>query len=151
MIGRAKLIGLNHVALEVRDIDEALDFLGRYFDFGLRGRSDTAAFLDMGDQFLALMQVDAPHRDDTRHFGLVVDDRDRLRARMEADGVEFVSDNRFDFLDPSGNRIEIVAYPDIQFLKPRAVLDRLGRADLRKTEAALDELRDGGIVPPDDA
>ncbi len=147
----SKLVGINHVALEVGDIAAALEFYGRYFDFSLRSQSDTAAFIDMGDQFLAFSKVDAPHRDNVRHFGLVVDNRDGLRARMEADGVEFVSEKRFDFLDPWGNRVEIVPYADIQFLKARSALDKLGMAGLRKSDAALEELRNKGIAPPADA
>jgi len=145
------LIGINHVALEVGDIDAALAFYGRYFRFELRGRSDGAAFIDLGDQFLALMRTGTEQIDRTRHFGLVVDDREGLRARMEADGVTFVSDKRFDFLDPWGNRVEIVAYPDIQFLKGRAVLKAMGQGDLRKAAGALEELRDKGIEPPEDS
>ncbi|MEO3413571.1 VOC family protein [Roseovarius sp. CAU 1744] len=142
---RPNLIGINHVALEVGNIDAALAFYGKYFRFNLRGRGERAAFIDMGDQFLALMQVDDIQTDETRHFGLVVDDRDGLRARMEADGVPFVSEKRFDFLDPWGNRVEIVAYPDIQFMKRPEVLAAMGQAGLSKSEAALEELRDKGI------
>lgn len=148
---RPALIGINHVALEVGDLDAALEFYGRFFRFELRGRSDHGAFLDMGDQFLALMKVDETTRDETRHFGLVVDDREGLRERLDAAGVEIVSEKRLDFLDPWGNRVEIVPYADIQFLKDRAVLDSLGHEDLRKTDAAKRELSDKGITPPDNA
>ena len=89
--------------------------------------------------------------DNHRHFGLVVDDREGLRARMEAAGITFVSDKRFDFLDPWGNRVEVVAYPDIQFLKTREVLDASGHEGLRKSNDALAELKEKGITPPDDA
>lgn len=144
---RPNLIGINHVALEVGDIGEALAFYGTYFRFELRGRSEGAAFIDMGDQFLALMQVDDIQTDSIRHFGLVVDDREGLRARMEADGIPFVSEKRFDFLDPWGNRVEIVPYPDIQFLKFQEVLAAMGQAGLRKSDAALAELLEKGIAP----
>lgn len=147
---RPKLIGINHVALEVGDIDDALAFYGQFFEFELRGRGERMAFIDLGDQFLALSAVDEPTRDDERHFGLVVDDRDGLRARLEAAGVEIVTERRLDFLDPWGNRVEIVPYADIQFLKARAVLDHLG-SDLKKTEAARAELAGKGIAPPEDA
>ncbi|MCB1362481.1 MAG: VOC family protein [Rhodobacteraceae bacterium] len=147
---RPNLVGINHVALEVGDIEEALAFYGRYFRFDLRGRGDHAVFIDIGDQFLALMQSDRAGADGIRHFGLVVDDRDGLRARMEADGVTFVSDQRFDFLDPWGNRVEIVEYADIQFVKAREVLNNMGRTDLHKSPRALSELRDKGIAPEDD-
>ena len=148
---RPKLVGINHVALEVGDIKEALDFYGKWFDFELRGRGEGSAFLDMGDQFLALMEVEEITTDSHRHFGLVVDDREGLRARMEEAGITFVSDKRFDFLDPWGNRVEVVAYPDIQFLKPREVLDASGHEGLRKSDAALAELKEKGISPPGDA
>ncbi len=148
---KPRLLGINHVALEVGDIDEALAFYGRFFEFELRGHSREMAFIDLGDQFIALSAGRRQPTDDDRHFGLVVDDREGLRARMEAAGVEFVSENRFDFLDPWGNRVEIVPYDDIQFLKDRAVLQALGADASRKTDAARQELREKGIAPPEDA
>ncbi len=148
---KPRLIGINHVALEVGDIDEALAVYGRFFEFELRGHSKKMAFIDLGDQFLALMVGRRQPTDDGRHFGLVVDDREGLRARMEAAGVEFVAEKRFDFLDPWGNRFEIVPYDDIQFLKDRAVLQALGANASRKTEAAREELREKGIEPPAEA
>lgn len=150
MTAKPKLLGINHVALEVGDIDAALDFYGRFFDFELRGRGETMAFIDLGDQFLALSQVDEIQRDEERHFGLVVDDREGLRQRLEDAGVEIVTPKRLDFMDPWGNRIEIVPYIDIQFLKDRAVLDKLG-TELRKTDSAKAELRRKGITPPANA
>ncbi|MGR3715657.1 MAG: VOC family protein [Thermohalobaculum sp.] len=148
---KPRLLGINHVALEVGDIDEALAFYGRFFEFELRGHSKKMAFIDLGDQFIALSAGRRQPTDNDRHFGLVVDDREGLRARMEAAGVEFVSENRFDFLDPWGNRVEIVPYRDIQFLKDRAVLQALGADTLHKTDAARDELRGKGIEPGADA
>ena len=148
---KPRLLGINHVALEVGDIDEALAFYGRFFEFELRGRGEKMAFIDLGDQFIALIAGREQPADAERHFGLVVDDREGLRARMEAAGVEFVSDKRFDFLDPWGNRVEIVPYDDIQFLKHRAVLQALGADASRKTEAAREELRGKGIEPGADA
>ncbi|MEM7507776.1 MAG: VOC family protein [Pseudomonadota bacterium] len=147
MTTKPKLIGINHVALEVGDIDAALDFYGQFFDFELRGRGETMAFIDLGDQFLALSRVEEIQRDEERHFGLVVDDREGLRQRLEAAGVEIVTPKRLDFMDPWGNRVEIVPYVDIQFLKDRAVLDHLS-TDIAKTDAAKAELRDKGIEPP---
>ena len=149
MPDRPRLIGINHVALEVGSIDEALDFYGQFFDFTLRGRSDTMAFIDMGDQFLALATPREQPRDDGRHFGLVVDHREDLRKRLEDAGVEIVTEKRLDFMDPWGNRIEVVDYRDIQFLKDRAVLQALDRGDLHKTDAAVAELSDKGIDPAD--
>lgn len=148
---KPRLIGINHVALEVGDIDEALAFYGRFFEFTLRGRGEDMAFIDLGDQFVALSAGRRQQPDEHRHFGLVVDDREGLRARLEAAGVEIVSERRLDFLDPWGNRIEIVPYEDIQFLKDRAVLRALGAEALKKTDAARAELAGKGIEPPADA
>ena len=117
-----RLIGINHVALEVGDVDEALAFYGKIFSFTLRGRGKGQAFIDLGDQFLALMQTETPHRDGARHFGLVVDYRARVRVLAEAAGAKMVDGPFVDFLDPWGNRIEIVAYADIQFSKAPNVL-----------------------------
>jgi catechol 2,3-dioxygenase-like lactoylglutathione lyase family enzyme len=148
---RPRLIGINHVALEVGDIDEALAFYGQFFDFELRGRpSKEMAFIDLGDQFLALSAGRHQPPDTDRHFGLVVDDREGLRARMEAAGVKFTSAKRMDFLDPWGNQVEVVPYRDIQFLKARPVLEKLGAGELRKNENARAELREKGIEPPSD-
>jgi catechol 2,3-dioxygenase-like lactoylglutathione lyase family enzyme len=149
---KPRLLGINHVALEVGNIDEALAFYGRFFDFRLRGRhGDQMAFIDLGDQFLALIAGRKQPTDGGRHFGLVVDDREGLRAKLEAAGVELVDEKRLDFLDPWGNRFEIVPYDDIQFLKDRAVLRALGADASRKTNAARDELRGKGIEPGEDA
>jgi catechol 2,3-dioxygenase-like lactoylglutathione lyase family enzyme len=148
---KPRLVGINHVALEVGDVEEALAFYGRFFTFELRGRGEGMAFIDMGDQFLALSEPRDGGPDAHRHFGLVVDYREGLRARLEEAGVEMVSEKRLDFLDPWGNRIEVVAYPDIQFVKQRGALDRIGAGRLRKSEAARKELREKGIEPPDDA
>jgi catechol 2,3-dioxygenase-like lactoylglutathione lyase family enzyme len=149
--GKPRLLGINHVALEVDDIGEALAFYGRFFSFELRGRGEKMAFIDLGDQFIALIAGREQPPDSERHFGLVVDDREGLRARLEAAGVEMVDDKRLDFLDPWGNRFEIVPYDDIQFLKDRAVLRALGADASRKTDAAREELRGKGIEPPADA
>ena len=149
---KPRLLGINHVALEVGDIDEALAFYGRFFDFELRGRhGNEMAFIDLGDQFLALIAGRKQPTDDGRHFGLVVDDREGLRSRLEAAGVELVDEKRLDFLDPWGNRFEIVPYDSIQFLKDRAVLEALGAGKSRKTGAALEELRKKGVEPPENA
>jgi catechol 2,3-dioxygenase-like lactoylglutathione lyase family enzyme len=149
---KPRLLGINHVALEVGNIDKALTFYGRFFDFRLRGRhGDQMAFIDLGDQFLALIAGRKQPTDGGRHFGLVVDDREGLRAKLEDAGVELVDEKRLDFLDPWGNRFEIVPYDDIQFLKDRAVLRALGADASRKTNAARDELRGKGIEPGEDA
>jgi len=150
-VQKPRLIGINHVALEVGDIDAALEFYGRFFDFTLQSRSETMAFIEMGDQFLALSTGRSQPPDTDRHFGLVVDDREGLRARMEAAGVQFTSEKRMDFLDPWGNQVEVVPYRDIQFLKDPAVLKKLGAEGLRKSEAAKEELREKGVKPPQTA
>jgi catechol 2,3-dioxygenase-like lactoylglutathione lyase family enzyme len=140
-----RLIGINHVALEVADIGRALDFYGGLFELRLRGRSDAAAFIDIGDQFLALMQGRSQPPDRTRHFGLVVDDKEAARAALEASGVSILPGRRLDFVDPDGNRVEIVQYDQIQFTKPGEILRGMGLA-LGKTDAALAELREKGLA-----
>jgi catechol 2,3-dioxygenase-like lactoylglutathione lyase family enzyme len=141
---RPRLVGINHVALEVGDIEHALDFYGRFFEFSLRGRSNGAAFIDIGDQFLALMQGPARAPDRARHFGLVVDDKEAVRRALEDAGVEVFRSRRLDFLDPWGNRVEVVQYDQIQFSKTDRVLSGMG-LELGKTEDALAELRAKGL------
>lgn len=143
---KARAVGVNHVALEVGDIDEALAFYGAFLAFDLRSRSETMAFIDMGDQFLALQTGRAQPKDDGRHFGLVVDDKEAARRALDAMGVEIVSDRFLDFYDPWGNRIEIVGYPGIQFSKTPSVLKGMGLDGLEKTDAAVDELAKKGMV-----
>jgi catechol 2,3-dioxygenase-like lactoylglutathione lyase family enzyme len=139
---KARAVGFNHVALEVGDIDEALAFYGRLFDFTLRGKSATMAFIDLGDQFLALQKGRKQPPDDGRHFGLVVDDKEAVRKALNAAGVKPLPGRFLDFLDPWGNRIEIVGYDNIQFTKAPNVLRGMGLAHLRKNESALKELAD---------
>jgi lactoylglutathione lyase len=138
----ARAIGINHVALEVGDLDEALAFYGRLFAFELRGRVPGMAFIDLGDQFVALAEGRRQGADDGRHFGLVVDDKEAVRRALEEAGVELVGrGHRLDFLDPWGNRVEVVQYDQIQFTKAPG----MGADDLGKTEAALEELRAKGL------
>jgi lactoylglutathione lyase len=146
MSRRARLVGVNHVALEVGDVEEALAFYGRFFDFELRGRARGMAFLDMGDQFLALGEGRRQGPDDHRHFGLVVDDKEAVRRALVEAGVEILPGRGLDFHDPWGNRIEVVGYRDIQFTKAPRVLRGMALEDLEKTESALDELRRKGLV-----
>jgi lactoylglutathione lyase len=143
---KPRLVGMNHVALEVGDIEEALAFYGRIFTFTLRGKGKTNAFIDMGDQFINLTQVSVEHRDSPRHFGLVVDDRSAVPALVEAAGGELLDGPFLDFLDPWGNRVEVVAYSDIQFTKAPHVLRGMGLA-LEKTEKAQRELAEKGMAP----
>jgi lactoylglutathione lyase len=142
---KPRLVGINHVALEVGDIDEALAFWGRLFDVQLRGRSRHMAFIDMGDQFIALAAGRSQPKDSERHFGLVVDDRAPLRRALEAAGAEILPGRGLDFLDPWGNHIQVVEYRDIQFTKATEVLDAMTLGHLDKSEAALQELADKGV------
>ena len=138
-------MGINHVALEVGSIDEALAFYGSIFTFKLRGRENGSAFIDMGDQFIALMETPAPSSDRERHFGLVVDDRAAVRQLAEAAGAKVLPGRFLDFLDPWGNRVQVVEYSDIQFTKAPQVLSAMG-LDLKKSDKALKELADKGIT-----
>ncbi len=146
MTEKPRLVGMNHIALEVGDIPEALAFWEAIFDFELRGKSDTAAFIDMGDQFIALMKADTPHRDDPRHVGLVVDDRSRVRALASAAGAEVLEGRFLDFYDPWGNLIQVVEYQDIQFSKTEGVLRGMGLDELAKSEKARSELQAKGMA-----
>ncbi len=144
---KARAVGFNHVALEVGDIDAALAFYGRLFAFELRGRSDTDAFIDLGDQFIALQKGRTQPRDDGRHFGLVVDDKEAVRKALAGAGVATLPGPFLDFLDPWGNRIEIVGYANIQFTKAPHVLRGMGLAHLSKNAAAIKELTEKGMAP----
>jgi lactoylglutathione lyase len=143
---KARLVGVNHVALEVGSIEEALTFYGRLFEFSLRGRSARMAFIDLGDQFINLSENRSQHRDEDRHFGLVVDDKEKIRRRLEQAGVELLPGRGVEFRDPWGNRVQIVQYADIQFTKHKAVLEGMGCADLHKSTAAIDELSRKGMA-----
>jgi lactoylglutathione lyase len=144
---KARAIGFNHVALEVGDIEEALIFYGRLFDFELRAKSSTSAFIDLGDQFLALQRGRTQPADNGRHFGLVVDDKDAVRQALTRAGIKPLPGRFLDFLDPWGNRIEIVGYDNIQFTKAPNVLRGMGLAHLRKNASALKELADKDMAP----
>jgi lactoylglutathione lyase len=144
---KARAIGFNHVALEVGDIEEALRFYGRLFDFELRGKNSTSAFIDLGDQFLALQKGRKQAADDGRHFGLVVDDMDAVRKALVDAGIQPLPGQFLDFLDPWGNRIEIVGYDNIQFTKAPNVLRGMGLAHVSKNEKAIKELADKGMAP----
>ena len=143
---KARAIGVNHVALEVGDIEEALAFYGRLFEFKLRGKSKTSAFIDLGDQFLALQKGRKQPADDGRHFGLVVDDKEAARQALKAAGVETLPGPFLDFRDPWGNRIEIVGYDNIQFTKAPNVLRGMGLTRLAKNESAKKELAAKGMA-----
>jgi lactoylglutathione lyase len=147
MAPRARLVGFNHVALEVGDIEEALEFYGRLFEIKLRGRGRGMAFVDAGDQFIALSEGRARSFDDHRHIGLVVDDRRAVRRALKELDVEVLPGRGLDFLDPWGNRWQVVEYSEIQFTKAPHVLRGMGLGHLKKTENALEELREKGLAP----
>ncbi len=143
---RPRMIGINHVALEVADLERALEFYGSVFSFELRGRVPGMAFLDMGDQFLALSEGRSQQTDTDRHFGLVVDDLEATRDALLRAGVEIVPSRGLDFLDDSGNHIQVVDYREIQFSKAEGVRRGMGLEGLDKHESALRELRDSGLA-----
>jgi lactoylglutathione lyase len=140
------MVGINHVALAVGDVDEAVEFYGRIFELELRGRVHGMAFLDMGDQFLALAEGDDPVADRRRHFGLVVDDSGRVRSALQEAGVEVEPSRGLRFRDPWGNLVEVVQYSEIQFTKAPPVLEGMGLGRLGKSESAQRELREKGLV-----
>jgi catechol 2,3-dioxygenase-like lactoylglutathione lyase family enzyme len=142
---RARPLGINHVVLEVDDLDQALAFYGALFEFTLRGRSDHNAFIDLGDQFIQLTLGKTQVPDTKRHFGLVVDDREAVRKAMARHGIKSIND-RLNILDPWGNRIEIVPYDDCQFTKASQILSGMGVAPIAKTSAAMEELKKKGMA-----
>jgi lactoylglutathione lyase len=146
-VKKARAIGFNHIALEVGDIEEALAFYGRIFEFQLRGKEEDMAFIDLGDQFLALQKGRKQSSDDGRHFGLVVDDKDAVRRALAEAGVEMLPGPFLDFRDPWGNRIEIVGYNNVQFSKAPNVLRGMGLAHLSKNAKAIKELAEKGMAP----
>ncbi len=147
MASRARLIGFNHVAVEVGDIEEALEFYGRLFEVKLRGRGPSMAFIDAGDQFIALSEGGSQERDEHRHIGMVVDDKRVVRRALKELDAEILPGRGLDFLDPWGNRWQVVQYSEIQFTKAPEVLRGMGLGHLRKTGDAMEELRKKGLAP----
>jgi catechol-2,3-dioxygenase len=138
---RARLVGINHVALEVDDVEAALAWYGRFFEFELRGKVGTEmAFIDMGDQFIAIMSGRSQSPDEKRHFGLVVDDMEAVREALRSEGVEVASSGSLDFRDRWGNNVQVVDYREIQFTKTPVVLRDIGLEGLQKSERALIEI-----------
>jgi lactoylglutathione lyase len=143
----ARLVGINHIALEVGDLDDALAWYGRFFEFELRGKiGSSMAFVDMGDQFIALSAGRKQPPDEARHFGLVVDDKEGVRAALKEASVSVAPSGSLDFTDPWGNHVQVVDYRDVQYTKAGSVLRAMGIGDLPKTEAARVELREKGIT-----
>jgi catechol 2,3-dioxygenase-like lactoylglutathione lyase family enzyme len=141
MTRHARLVGINHIALEVGDLDEALEFYGRIFELSLRGRGSRMAFIDIGDQFIALAEGRTQGPDGHRHFGLVVDDKEATRNALEAAGAHILPGRGLDFLDPWGNHVQVVEYADVQFTKAPEVLRGMRLDGLEKSPEALAELR----------
>jgi catechol 2,3-dioxygenase-like lactoylglutathione lyase family enzyme len=141
-----RLVGINHVALEVGDLEEALEWYGRIFEFAPPEREPGMAFIDMGDQFIALSAGRRQPRDEARHFGLVVDDKEATRRALEAAGAQVLPGRRLDFIDPWGNHIQVVDYREIQFTKAPEILRGMNLGELPKTEGALEELRGKGLT-----
>jgi catechol 2,3-dioxygenase-like lactoylglutathione lyase family enzyme len=140
------LVGINHVALEVGDLEEALAWYGRFFEFQLRGRAGSRmAFIDIGDQFIAVAGGRTQPSDGERHFGLVVDDKEAVRQRLREEGIPVQPSGSLDFTDPWGNDVQVVAYEDVQFTKSPEILRAMGLAGLAKSERAAAELRAKGL------
>ena len=147
LISRAKAVGINHVALEVGDIDQALAFYGSFLDFIIQSRSNAAAFIYFGDQFINFSKGRTQSPDENRHFGIAVDDKELARRLLTELGVEFLNGRFMDFLDPWGNRVEITTYTNIQFSKAEHVLKGMGLEHLQKSESAITELHKKGLAP----
>lgn len=143
---KARALGINHVVLEVDDLDKALEFYGAIFEFTLRGKSDHNAFIDLGDQFIQLTLGRTQVPDTKRHFGFVVDDREAVKRALDRLGVKSIND-RMNILDPWGNRIEIVPYDAVQFTKAATILKGMGVTGLEKTPNAIEELNKKGMAP----
>ena len=144
---KARALGINHIAIEVGDIDEALEFYGSFVEFELRNRSEDAAFIDLGDQFINFFKGRKQPADDNRHFGLVVEDKEMVRARLKELGIEELPGRFLDFMDPWGNRVEIIGYTNIQFTKAPYVLKGMGLQHLKKNNEAIKELTEKGMAP----
>jgi len=141
-----RLVGINHVALEVGDIDQALTWYRRFFELELRGRHGARmAFIDIGDQFIALAAGRTQQPDSRRHFGLVVDDKEGVRRSLRQAGVSVQAAGSVDFADPWGNHVQVVDYRDVQFTKSPEVLRGMGLGGLQKSDAAREELHRKGM------
>ena len=135
------------MAVEVGDVGAALEFYGRIFEFELRGRGAGMAFVDAGDQFLAIAEGREGGPAGHRHVGLVVDDKQAVRQALGEAGVELLPGRGVDFLDPWGNHWQVVQYSEVQFTKAPEVLDGMGLGHLEKTHDALEQLRRKGLAP----
>ena len=143
---KARALGINHVVLEVGDLDQALEFYGGLFEFELRGRSDHNAFIDLGDQFIQLTLGRTQVADSKRHFGFVVDDREAVKRAMDRLGIKSINE-RMNILDPWGNRIEIVSYDDVQYTKADHIFKGMGVGAIEKSAIAIEELKKKNMAP----
>jgi predicted enzyme related to lactoylglutathione lyase len=144
---KPRLVGFNHVAIEVGDIEEALAFYGKLFSFELRSREPGMAFIDLGDQFLALQETANPSPTGGRHFGLVVEDKEAARKAIVDAGITIEPGPFLDFRDPWGNLVEVIGYTNIQFTKADHVLRGMGLSHLLKNDEAIRELSEKGMAP----
>ena len=148
---KATAIGINHVALEVGNIAEALAFYGRILNFTITSQSENAAFIYFGDQFINFAKGRAQVPDEKRHFGIAVDNKELVRDTLIEMGVALFGGRFLDFLDPWGNRVEITTYTNIMFSKSTAVLRGMGMDHLQKTDESLAELDKHGLGTLDDS
>ena len=144
---QVRVVGINHIAIEVDDLDDALEFYGKLFDFELRKRTDTQLFIDLGDQFINVIKGRHQVPDVRRHFGLVVEDREAVRALLKKNGIEEIPSRFLKFMDPWGNRVEIISYENIQFSKAPNVLRGMGLEHIKKNDNAIAELMERGMAP----
>lgn len=144
---KAKAVGINHIALEVGNIEKALAFYGEFLEFEIDSQNENAAFIYFGDQFINFSVGRRQGADDERHFGIAVDDKEAARAKLQEMGVEILDSRFLDFLDPWGNRVEITTYVNIQYTKADHVLKGMGLGHLTKTDEALSELEKKGMAP----
>ena len=147
MTRKATPVGINHVALEVEDIEEALEFYRGFLDLEVTSQSEKAAFVYFGDQFINFMAGKRQGPDEGRHFGIAVDDKPRAIEMLKEMGVQLLDGPYTDFLDPWGNRIELTSYTNIQFTKAEHVLKGMGLEHLEKTPGAIAELARKGMAP----
>ncbi len=144
---KANAVGINHVALEVGNIEEALKFYSDFLNFEVQEKNDIQAFIYFGDQFLNFVKNDDRQADKMRHFGIAVDNKELVKLTLEKMGVKFLNSPFLDFLDPWGNRVEITTYSNIQYTKAEHVLRGMGLGHLKKTDEALAELNAKGLGP----
>jgi len=148
---KATAIGINHIALEVGNIAEALAFYGSFLNFTITSQSEDAAFIYFGDQFINFSKGRTQTPDEKRHFGIAVDDKELVRNTLTKMDVALLGGRFLDFLDPWGNRIEITTYTNIMFSKTTTILRGMGMDHLQKTDEALSELDKHGLGALDDS